>query len=322
MEARSHLADNGDGWKLALKQCFDVCKLNKSLNPVVIVPGYGMNAFIFGYHPRGMSLEEYLASRGFEVWSVNLRGQGGSVDLRGAGGEYGFEDVCLTDLPAIIGYVLQKTVTGQPRVDLLGCSLGGTYVYGCCAMNGCARVGSIVGLGAPLRWEQVHPALAVAFGSRAVASLLKMKNTRRLAEIGLPIISKFPKLLSIYLHPEIVDLSRASVLAQTVEDPNSTLNVEICDWIKSKDLYIKGVNVTVEMKKVDRPLLVIMANADGIVPPKTALTPLAAVGSRVKEAYTAGSDKIKMAHADCYISDYAQELVFKPLADWLTKQSQ
>ena len=69
--------------------------------PVVILPGYGMNSFIFGFHPRGLSLEAYLASRGIEVWSVDLRGQGRA---RSTGGDDRFglasrgeADECLGD---------------------------------------------------------------------------------------------------------------------------------------------------------------------------------------------------------------------------------
>ena len=37
-----------------------------------------MNSFLFGFHPRGTSMELCLAEAGFEVWSLNLRAQGGS----------------------------------------------------------------------------------------------------------------------------------------------------------------------------------------------------------------------------------------------------
>src|ERR1051326_6861472 len=50
----------------------------KGARPVVIVPGYGMNSFIFGFHPQERSLEATLAHRGLVVYAADLRGQGRS----------------------------------------------------------------------------------------------------------------------------------------------------------------------------------------------------------------------------------------------------
>lgn len=59
--------------------------------PVLIVPGYGMNSYIFGYHPRGDSMVKCLAARGLEVWTVDLRGQGRSIRAHG-NNRYGMAD--------------------------------------------------------------------------------------------------------------------------------------------------------------------------------------------------------------------------------------
>ena len=78
LEVREQYAPTSDGWSLHLRRtrlpgCFD-----PATKPLLIVPGYGMNSFIFSYHPRNTSMERCLAEAGFEVWSVNLRGQGPS----------------------------------------------------------------------------------------------------------------------------------------------------------------------------------------------------------------------------------------------------
>ena len=46
-----------NGWQLSLSQTWDPAKLVPGRRPVIIVPGYGMNSFIFSYHPSGPSLE-------------------------------------------------------------------------------------------------------------------------------------------------------------------------------------------------------------------------------------------------------------------------
>lgn len=315
MEILNHFVPNHDGWRLAVKQSFDRGSLDTSRWPVVIVPGYGMNAFIFGYHPEGRSMEEYLVDAGFEVWSVNLRTQGESI-CDGGSLEYGMKELSLVDLPAVIDYIIENTMSETKKAAVIGCSLGGTIVYAYAGIHGSDKLGAIITLGAPLRWEAIHPVLGFAFGSPAVSGWLKISNTRTLARLFLPLLAKVPWLLSIYIHPEITDVSRSDILCRTVEDPNRTLNREISTWIRNKDLIIDGRNVTECFKGVESPLFCMLANADGIVPPETALSALELSPARIRKTITVGDEDAKLAHADMYISRHAQEMVFKPIVEW------
>src|SRR5215217_590996 len=99
MKTIEHLVPNEDGWQLSLSQSWDADRLVRGRSPVLIVPGYGMNSFIFSYHPRGPSLEAYLVEAGHEVWRADLRGQGKSISI-GGGPDYHLEDLALTDLGA------------------------------------------------------------------------------------------------------------------------------------------------------------------------------------------------------------------------------
>ncbi len=316
MDITQHRITTSDGWKLVLQQRYNSKTLDKNKRPLVIVPGYGMNAFIFGYHPNGISMEEHLVQRGFEVWSLNLRGMGESSSPNGKRC-YGMRELSLIDLPACVDYIVENNRAGQDKVDLIGCSLGGTMVYTYASLHGTEKLGSIVTMGAPLRWVSIHPVLKFAFSSPTLIGMIPFAHTRTLARHALPVMKKIPALLAIYLHPEIVDLSHPEILAQTVEDPNPKLNREIAVWIKRKDLVIDGVNVSERFGQVDNPLFLMLANADGIVPPDVALSAGELTGSQDVQSITAGDDSIQMAHADMFISDYAQELVFDPMADWL-----
>src|SRR5690242_8776332 len=82
MNVDRYLVDNRAGWRIALSR---YCQAREPKSrPVLIVPGYGMNSFIFSFHPTGPSLVECLAARGLEVWTVDLRGQGRSIRARGS----------------------------------------------------------------------------------------------------------------------------------------------------------------------------------------------------------------------------------------------
>lgn len=313
-----HYLDNGAGWELALKQCPPTCAPQRRHPPLVIVPGYGMNAHIFGYHPAGadQSLEATLTGLGFEVWSVNLRGQEPS---RRCGGSrlYGFRDIVREDLARIVPFVVEHTATGCDTVTLVGCSLGGTYVYAYLALYPEAPVSAVVALGAPLRWVEIHPALKAVFGCPALVGAVPFRGTRALARLGLPLLRHVPTLLHVYMHPEMVDLSNLDEVVRTVEDPNRRLNREIALWINARDLTIDGTNVSEAFASDRRPLLCVVANADGIVPPATAMYPREVSAATMRDVLWVGSEDKRYAHADLYLAHTTKADFFTPLGAWL-----
>ncbi len=323
MITRHHQPSNGQGWRLALKQCFDPDTLVKGRRPLVIVPGYGMNTFILGFHPTGLSMEAFLVQAGFEVWSINLRGQGDST-REGGESRYGFRELALVDLPCALEVVLRECRTGAVAADLIGCSLGASIVYAYLAHHlSDHKAGSVVSMGGPLRWDKVHPAVRLIFTSPRLAGVVPIRGTRRLARLAIPLAVRVPPLLSIYMNVDQIDLSQADQLVRTVEDPNRRLNRQIGRWIHARDLVVGGVNVTDALGGLKGvPILCVLANGDGIVPPEAALSvaralPAGEDGRQRVDILKVGTDKDWFAHADLFISRLAQEQVFAPLADWL-----
>lgn len=312
-----HYVDNGDGWKLELKQCRPPKKTNKKRNPVAFIPGYGMNNFIFGYHPRGPSMEDYFTNHGFEVWSVNLRRQGGSQCFGGTD-RLSLKSLAMNDLSAALKHIVASSRSETGKVDLIGCSLGGSLSFIYAALIPRNHAGALVAMGAPLRWEEVHPLVRIFFASPRLIGLIPMARTKRLLK-RLPTVLLESRLLRLYLHKEIVDLTNKDRLLETVEDPCRHLNREIAEWIQNKDMIIDGRNVSECFKRVKNPLLCVVANADGIVPAMTALSAEELSGSKIKSTLVVGTDKLRFAHADLFVSNYSHDLVFKPTAEWLLK---
>lgn len=321
MKTLEHLIPNGDGWLLSLFQTWDEQRLVRGRRPILIVPGYGMNSFIFSYHPRGLSLEGYLAEAGFEVWRVDLRGQGASRST-GGGDDFRLEDLALTDLDAALRAALERTRTGATAADLIGASLGGTIMFIHAALRRDAPVGSRVAIGSPVRWVDVHPAIKVAFSWPTLVGLVRFKGTRKFAGLALPQLAKrAPWVLSIYMNAEITDTSAAAEMVRTVEDPNRHVNRQIACWIRDRDLTIRGVNVSEALGSLTSPLLCISALGDGIVPRRTAEFPYVASGSPDKRLIEVGSAELAVAHADLFISSESQARVFEPIATWLGERS-
>lgn len=315
-----HFISNGAGWQLHLKVTRSPQHLDKAHRPLLIVPGYGMNSFIFGFHPRGTSMERCLAEAGIEVWSVNMRKQGRATPEGPHAAPPSLRGFAEVDLTAAVQGVLARTQTEQDRVDVLGASLGGSIVYAHLALVPDHRIGSVVSIGAPLRWVEVHPILKTAFASPRVASLLRLSGTRQMARVALPLLARLlPKLLAIYMNTNLVDITQVDQLTQTVEDPHPRVNSDIAKWIGARDMFLRGVDVTAALAKVERPLLVVLANRDGIVPTATVMSVIPAWGGSAETLHV-GDDEHWYAHADLFVGDPAPETVFAPIAAWLRAQ--
>lgn len=324
-EVTRHEVPNGDGWLLSLRRTSHPSPEHLAggapRRPLLIVPGYGMNSFIFGFHPSGRSLEEHLAWRGFEVWSVDLRAQGRSRSLGGKGPRrFGLDALALIDVPAALAHVLACTRTGATQVDVIGASLGASLMFATAAVHGHADLGSLVSFGGPLRWEKVHPALRLAFASPTLAGMVPFRGTRAIARRVLPLLTRAPALLSVYLNTAVTDVSRADEMIETVEDPIPQINGEIARWIAARDLVMRGVNVTDAAAALPNPLMSVVALGDGIVPPETARSAHARSRARSRKLLEVGTAALPMAHADLFISRVSEAEVFEPLARWLAEQ--
>jgi len=319
MKERSDIfdIDNGAGWTISLKRVA-ARGAAQTAGPALIVPGYGMNSFIFGFHPRGLSLEDYLASRGIETWSVDLRSMGRSKN-HGGDPDFGLADF-VDDVGVAVRAVVENTSIKNPEVDLVGCSLGAALVFAHLALHPDSPVRSAVNFGGLVTWKKVHPAVRLAFASTRIVEKIRLKHTRMIAGLALPMLAKHaPKLLALYMNTESTDTSSAATMIQTVEDPIAHVNVDIARWIKARELTVHGVNVSRALASMTLPHLTVLAKDDGIVPPETARDVYDAIGSNEKELLEVGGKGHPMAHADLFLATGAQELVFAPLADFLLR---
>ena len=319
MRERLHFEDNGQGWLLELRQYWSAEHLDATRRPIVMIPGYCMNTFILNFHPTRDSMVRYLTLQGHEVWTANLRGQGGSR-RDGGSKSYGFRELALVDLPVVMEYVKRHAKSDAPDVDAIGCSLGATFLYAYLAHFAESHgVGSLTAIGGPLRWEASHPLVKLAFSSPMVAGLVNIRGTRHAARAALPIVQHMPRLLELYMNAQHIDLSQASELVRTIDDPVPYLNRQIAHWVKERDLKVAGLNITAGLRHIDIPTLCILANADGIVPPAAALSIQNAIGTEVVDILHVGDEENWFAHADLFINNQAPERVFEPLSAWIKK---
>lgn len=321
MQHRTFTTENARGLRIALKRSDVPAARRPGWRPLLIVPGYGMNSFIFRFHPSGPSLVESLARAGFEVWTIDFPGQGEAGPLP-KGTIHSIEEMALLDLPAAFAAIRAHTETGSDQIDPLGCSLGTALLCAYLAHHPEAHpFGALVSLGGPLRWEDAPVLLRLLFASPRVVGAIPVKGARSFAAMFLPWVRRVPVLLRPYMNARGIDLSQAGELVQTVEDPPSALNADFARWFHSRDLYIRGKNVTEALQSIALPALCIYANRDGIVPPRTVLSLLDALGGQDKQSIRAGDQRDWFAHADLFINRRADEFVFRPLIEWLSARN-
>ena len=311
-------ATTRDGWRLHLKRTRRDAGVDRTRRPLLIVPGYGMNGFIFGFHPKGTSLESYLADAGLDVWTANLRAQGRSERARHDAPGPSMARYAHEDVLAAIDFVLATSEGGHDRLDVLGASLGGSITF--THLSRAAqrdRIASVIAIGSPLRWETVPLVLRLPFASRRIAGLVRVSGARRLASTILPLVTRAPAVLAMYMNAAHVDLDAASDLVRTVEDPDPVVNRDLAGWMKEKDLVVDGVNVTRAMADVTHPLLLVVANEDGIVPERVATSAARAWGGRDVTTLRIGTPNDWYAHADLFVGHESPTLVFAPIERWL-----
>lgn len=320
MEITRYLVDNRTGWEIELRRYSNPKLLRKERCPVIMFPGYCMNAFALSYHPSGVSMVEHMASHGYEVWTANLRGQGGARAI-GTTERTTFSRIAREDVHTAIQFALQNTRTKRDSVVAAGASLGATFLFSHLATTPDTPISSIMSLGGPLRWVEYHPMVRVVFGSRRVAEKFAIPGTRKWASKILPVAMKVPSVLSLYMNTDRIDLSNLETLLETVDDPIPSLNAEIVQWIRTKDLFVDGINVSQAMSHVEIPLLQICANRDGIVPVATAKSAALLFGSEDVTSFVVGDARNWFAHADLFINDEAKKMVFDPMTKWLERVS-
>ena len=321
LDIQHHQVPNHHGWTLQLRQARHRTLHNAGLAPIALIPGYGMNSFLFGFHPRGTSMERCLAEAGFEVWSLNLRAQGGSRPLSPDAEPPSFAAFAGVDLPAAIEFITRQTASPGHPISLIGCSLGGTIGYTYLALHPHqTRVGALVTIGSPIHWDR-PPLLFKLLGVRPdLIERIKLRGTRPLVRAAMPLLQRLPRLAHLYLNPAHVDLHALHELARTVENPQPRLNRELSEWLAAGSLTVRGRNIAEALQTVTTPLLVTLANRDGIVPTDSVSSVRTRWGGRADELVV-GTPDDWYSHADLFIGNEAPAKVFAPIAAWLAERS-
>jgi pimeloyl-ACP methyl ester carboxylesterase len=316
-----HFVTTDDGWTLALHHYLPAEP--KFAEPVVLCHGLGANRFNFDLI-ADRSLARALAERGFDVWSLELRGHGLSSRpgwFTPFSWGFTFDDFLDKDIPAALELV--KRLSGQPQVFWLGHSMGGMLGYALAGDEKRDDLAGLVTVGAPVRLDR-------SFGIGRLKLLTRLLGPARavmfrpLSRFFAPMLGRAPEFLSQpmmlagSMEPRVV--RRAMV--NLVENASAALVRQMMGWARKRNFAsTDGQRDYMErLSNIDMPVLLVAAERDGLASPQSVSPAYERIRSSDKQLRVFGidaGDDSDFGHGDVLLGTLAPKLVHVEIADWL-----
>ena len=326
----AYVAQTDDGWVLPIWRYTPRVEIRgRSYPPVVLCHGMGANRFNLAQTGPG-NLATWLASRGRDVFVIELRGAGRSVDLTpdarsGGKWNYDFDSYRDKDIPAILARIQQ--VTGSAEVDWVGHSMGGMLLY--------SIAGHDLGFSGNVR---IRRGVAIASPGMIQDLPIRLNMMLHLAEWfpweQLP--NRWWLRTIIQLYPHFVPENEPSLgfkgnydpsfipdfVANVGSDLSRSLVRQVRSWYGRGGIFSRdgSVNYTDEMKKSTVPIRFIAANRDHIGSIKSVQRAFEAQGPE-KDMFVLGKDSAgnrDYGHTDIVAGKYAPVDTFPLVESWLS----
>lgn len=307
--------------------------LAKTRGAVVLVHGFGQNRYT--WHLSSRSFANYLASRGFDVFNLELRGHGRS---RTAGSRHPRRFEQYVERDAVAGLNAALEVSGHARAFVMGHSLGGGVAF---ALAGHApdKVAGIVSLAGVFLFGTGQPifkhasALYRRFARFAdpvllLAPFVPVDLAGRLLIAGRRVVDH-PRFalspLQVWypgtMEPEVLhermtkamDRTGAAVLRQMIE------------WAATGAFVgmHSGRDYATAFTNTEVPLLVVAADQDKLCPPIDCKSGYDASRSRDKSYVEFGPSQGggSWGHVDVICGERAPHHVWPVIADWMDQRA-
>ena len=305
-------APTHDGWRVALWRRRARGAARRL--PVVLCHGIATNHHVMDFAVPGLSLAVTLAGRGFDCFSLDLRGHGGSLAGLGARDVWTLDDHLREDIPAALRAIEEET--GSPQVLWVGHSQGALLGLAACALNP-ERFAGVVAM-APPGLFGTTPSLRrlTRIGSLGLGGLL-----RTLARLWAPFGPAW--------HPHLADLAirKANVdaeayrlfLANATESVNAGVVAHYAHCVHEDRFrsFDDQVDYGVAMSQCRRPALFISGDQDGLAPPRAVEDDCVRWGGP-KRYWGAGA---MYGHTDLLIGRRAPVDVHPVIAAWLEERA-
>ena len=287
---------------------------------VMLVHGFGQNHY--SWHTSQRSFSAYLASRGYDVFNIDLRGRGRSRRF-GARHDTGLDDYIREDLPAAIRSALR--VSGHERLFLVGHSMGGMISYCVAGSTMSEQVAGVITIGSPYRFG--HGSVYLRLGgpilyAARLTGLLDTDPPVPFRSIG-ALLRRWLPLWDSRFAPFPIRLWRAGSIEHDILKENIAASFEhsrmgialgivtvgLEDGFRSHDGLI---DYGLAFELAEKPLLAIAGTYDSLAPPASvrfAVTRSRAADKTYRE--------FPMGHIDLVVGRDAPFTVWRLVRTWL-----
>ena len=320
-----HRATTADGWRVALTRYRPARDAPARRHPVVLCHGLAANRVSFDLDPE-VSLARFLAARGWDVWSLELRGHGSSDRPKlGTGRRFGwtFDDYLQHDAPAALQHVLQDT--GATRVHWIGHSMGGILLYALIA-SGAPMIRSGIAVGSGLDYTRGPSDFGSMAPLRGLGAVLPALPLGVVALMASPLMGRIDGAVDQFnVHRANVDPTLFRRLnASTFHAVSGPLLTQLASVFDEGGLASRtGERYLDLLQGKLTPVMALAGTKDRQCPPQTAQVPIDALGSPDSHLVTFGrahGHREDYGHFDLLIGRRVVDEVFGVITRWLDRQ--
>ena len=304
-----------DGWRIAIAR--RAPRGEPRLPPVLLCHGLAANRFSLDFGVARYSLALALAEAGFDCFTVDLRGHGGS--RRGRPRSWTFDTYLSQDIPAALEDA--RSATGSNQVLWVGHSQGA--LLGLVAASALAeRIAGVVAIAPPTHFhaqDRLRRLLPYAF-------LASGQGQRYLARAATPIAGWFHPALAQFAWNtrNIEGRIYRQVLANVVEDIPRRVRDQFLDWMR-RDRFASVDGLTdyrASLSGARQPALFVAGSVDLLAPPG-AVRAAHELWAGEKELWVAGqpATSVDYGHSDLIFGRQAPEEIYPRLVAWLRAHS-
>lgn len=305
------------------KRRADQVESGETKGTVLLVHGFAQNRYT--WHLPSRSFSCYLAHQGWDVFNLDLRGAGRSLNFDGRRPQ-ALDDYIEEDLPACADEAAR--LSGHDEVVLVGHSMGGLISYCAGATSLRDRVRAIVTLGSPYRFGAGSNFL------RAVAALLQTTRLTGIFDRHVPLPTRglgrhlhrrrrlwdhkfFPTPIRAWRSGNVEDQVLDEYLSRAFDHTNLAIAFDILAGgdrvaLRSRD---GRVDYGAAFEALRKPLLCIAGDRDDLAPPES-----------VRDAYDRSRSPDKafrvfpVGHADLILGRDAVGTIWPLIDRWLTRR--
>ncbi len=293
---------------------------------VLLVHGFGQNRY--AWHLPSRSFANHLAAAGFDVFNLDLRGQGKSRRF-GAPRPASVDEYIEHDMPRAFEEVRQ--LSGQSTLFLVGHSLGGLLSYATAPLYP-RIVRGVVTLGSPFRFTEGSGVLRAL--SSVVAGLDKLGLAPANVPVPIRLLGRTMHGLQKYLESPLYPIALRGWHAGAIEPEilgehmahafdmaNVPVMLTMFRWSKSafggtRRSKVDGLDYAERFERSTQPLLVIAGTGDDLAPPDS-VEPAYLVSRASDKTYR----ELPLGHIDLLVGTEAPTTVWPMVERWLEARS-